>query len=182
VHVEGRLGGHCGPLPFAGFVDYHPRDEAAASAYRPDTAGVYIGDHKTTSDPRWAKTPQTLAVDTQTLAYAWKLWGPDGLDAGLDRSARVGLTHVYYVTKGRPRALRVDAVTTWGAVEATWLERYLPAAIAMRGFSVVEDADEVPSNPADCHAFNRLCPHAGDCSSSPINVRRRAASLIGLTP
>ena len=175
VHIEEPVGGMCGPLEFMGKVDFRP---ATLSNYHPH-ADAWIGDHKTTGNMAFALGPTGLANDPQVHAYAWKVFGPDGVNAGFADGDRVGFVHVYYATKGAPTGLRTFAVTEWGRVVDTWLNEYLPAAVYMAELAAVTDADDVPANPGACHDYGRLCPHAAICSASPQNGSSKWSVIFG---
>jgi hypothetical protein len=93
-----------------------------------------VDDHKTTSDMKYAKTPEQLAVNTQLIIYAYYLFRLPALvgwnilpdewrpvwEGGLDR---IRLRHNYIKTKNvvrRGDAAQVGVEVTWEQVAKEW--------------------------------------------------------------
>lgn len=79
-----------------------------------DVDQFYIGDHKTTSDFRYVKTPNQLVENTQMSSYAWWLFQ-------LKESANeVKIEHLYFRTKRPYKGLVVQATLTREQCAANW--------------------------------------------------------------
>ena len=73
----------------------------------------YIGDHKTTSDFKWAKTRAELDNDVQLLTYAYAAYHetrPETVDAEL----------LYYRTRGLPVSMVVGTKLSWDTIQKNW--------------------------------------------------------------
>lgn len=180
VGVEAWLKGRdCGPLQFAGKADMYltaegpPRRKGMPWKRPKNVPGVpWVGDHKTSSDPsKWGKNARQLAVDPQTLIYAYAL-----LEGNGPPPAEVSLSLVYYRTRGLPLALRVDATASWQAAVNAW------STLCYTSERMVDYLDEVcstavPATVKACGDFGG-CPFVEVCSSSP--KARQAANLASL--
>lgn len=123
-----------------------------------------VVDHKTTSDERWARTDEELLEDVQAAVYA----RPYASDAG------VVFRHVYYATRGRPRAWKAEAVIDRDRSDRLWdgvletLSRMLPASLE------AEDR-AVDQNRAACRDYGG-CPFRDRCTVD----ERRGNPMAGL--
>jgi hypothetical protein len=113
-------------------------------------------DHKTTSDPAYAKTEETLLQDPQVILYAY--W------ALLQRpeAKHIAVRYVYYLTKGAPRVWAVDIMLTSDKVRESfdWLSQEIRGMINHFGCS---EAADVPFKLSACNSFGRPCPAMGQC-------------------
>jgi len=114
-----------------------------------------IDDLKTTSDVRYCKTPEELAVDPQMVSYArWAL-----MVMARKREpepAFVSLRHVYVRTRGKCVGLARDVLVTPEHVEAEWTK------ILARVRSMVALARE-KTNPQDVTPNPNHCSAYGGC-------------------
>jgi hypothetical protein len=114
-----------------------------------------VGDHKTSTDKKWTKTPEVLAVDSQGVLYPHALSVETGSPTIVDR-------WVYYLTKAgknpdswvseyvsTPEARQpiLDKMDGHGVQMALAYERQTPALA-------------LPANPDSCQKFGG-CPHYG---------------------
>lgn len=148
----------CGPLPFVGKVDLYNLT---------DFENIQVDDHKTTGDGswRWAKSPRQLAKLLQPHAYAWSLVQVHGLTP----PESVDFRHIYYCTKGEPKAMEVRAPNVpWTDIEDTWKKLEIIAGqMATTAVNLVEPED-VEATTTSCKKFGG-CPYADRCSASPVN-------------
>lgn len=124
-----------------------------------------IGDHKTTSDLKWAKTPAELATDPQGVIYAMSVFIEE------PRAKETELRWVYYTTRAPYKSRRVSLVVTYDetiermkSIDAT--------AIEMAQYGEKPDPKSVPTTPTACEAFGG-CPYQVECGLSA-NERMRA--------
>lgn len=130
-----------------------------------------VKDWKTTSDFQYAKSPAELAQNIQLVTYAeagFREW-PD-----LEHAR---LTHVYFLTKGRPasklstiRRSRDEITLRWEYAEAV--------TRSMRHAARETNADKVPANKNACNAYSG-CPHRGICSEHNFNSLDSLYAKIG---
>jgi hypothetical protein len=156
--VEEWVKCECGPLPFVGKVDLYNLTDF-------DT--IQVDDHKTTGDSswRWAKSPRQLAKLLQPHAYAWSLVQVHGLND----PEFVDFRHIYYATRGEPKAMEVRAQNVpWEDIESTWRQLEIMAGqMAELSVNIVEPED-VEATTTSCKKFGG-CPYADRCSASPTN-------------
>jgi hypothetical protein len=126
-----------------------------------------VVDHKTTSDERWALTAERLAEDVQAAVYT----RPYLSDAG------VVFRHVYYATKGRPRAWMVEVVVDRDRSDRLWAG-VLETLAKMRPASAEAEDRAVPGNPGACGDYGG-CPYRDHC---PIVDRSNPLSGLGTKP
>ena len=156
--VEEWVECQCGPLPFVGKVDFYNLE---------DFDNIQIDDHKTTGDSswRWAKSPRQLAELLQPHAYAWSLVQVHGLTP----PESVDFRHIYYATKGEPKAMEVRARNVpWENIEKTWGELKEIAWQMAYTTIALEEPEDVDATTTSCKKFGG-CPYAEMCSASPIN-------------
>lgn len=148
----------CGPLNFVGKVDLYNLE---------DFDNIQIDDHKTTGDSswRWAKTPRQLAELIQPHAYAWSLVEVHRLD----HPESVDFRHIYYATKGPPKAMEVRAPNVpWENVEKTWRKLETIAEQMAKLALTITEPEEVEATTSSCKKYGG-CPYAEICSASPLN-------------
>lgn len=150
------------------------RERLAAMGATPETT-LFVSDHKTTSDLRYAKTPAELDVDVQTHIYAYVI----GLMTWKTVPAAIVLEHLQYRTKGLPIAQRTRTIVTWEAIEKT-MDKVNSTAAAMLTLAHKPDCVSVvrdPRNarPSACGDYGG-CPFAVHCPHSPENRAASAAA------
>jgi CRISPR/Cas system-associated exonuclease Cas4 (RecB family) len=150
VEAEMYIGREHSPNgPYFGRLDGH----------KPYALEVLVLDHKTTSDPRYALTEETLRKDVQAVMYAaWAM-----IRYGV---VNVRLRWIYSLTKKPYRAWAVEVVVHRDEI-APVLETIDRTAAAMwRIYSVGVRALDVPPNPSACSDFGG-CPHRARCALTP---------------
>ena len=149
VRVEGEFGLEMGATRWIGYKDFQ-----SLTGTRP-----LVGDHKTTGDFRWMKTPEELRTNYQAALYAADAMHRTGADA-------CDLTWVYYRTRGAPAAKRVHLRVTRSDVAPT-LERLVTLASEMSALEAGGcKAMDLPPNASACGAFGG-CEHVDRCNLSP---------------
>ncbi len=152
---------------FMGYIDLWlpkggmPLDDGA-------TVNPTVVDFKTTSNWRYAKTPETLATDVQAMLYAtWAMF---------ESGARVAdLVWPYMATKGARKAKRVHLQVTGAHVaeQFTAINETAAAIMAVRGSVVAGFEQEFPltlkANPLSCESFGG-CPFRSKCNLSPAEL------------
>tara|TARA_R100000951_G_scaffold24284_1_gene20487 strand:- start:8887 stop:10884 length:1998 start_codon:yes stop_codon:yes gene_type:complete len=165
--VEEWVKCECGPLPFVGKVDLYNLT---------DFDNIQVDDHKTTGDSswRWAKTPNQLAKLIQPHAYAWSLVQVHGLTP----PKSVDFRHIYYATRGEPKAMEVRAPNVpWEDIESTWKQLEIMAGqMAELSVSIVTPED-VEATTSSCKKFGG-CPYADRCAASPVNRSKHRPTTI----
>lgn len=148
----------CGPIPFVGKVDLYNLE---------DFDNIQIDDHKTTGDSswRWAKSPRQLAKLIQPHGYAWSIIQVHGLTP----PESVDFRHIYYASKGTPKAMEVRAPNVpWSDIEETWRKlEIISTQMAELALSITEP-EEVEATTTSCKKYGG-CPYADRCAASPIN-------------
>ena len=167
--VEEWVKCQCGPLPFVGKVDLYNLE---------DFDNIQIDDHKTTGDHswRWAKTPRQLAELIQPHAYAWSLVEVHRLN----HPESVDFRHIYYATKGPPKAMEVRAPgVPWENVEKTWRKlEIISTQMAELALSITEP-EEVEATTSSCKKYGG-CPYADRCAASPLNRSKPKPTPINI--
>ena len=148
--VERRLNLELGGVPFIGYVDLLMRAEGS----------VRVFDHKTSSDPhRWGLKADHMHADIQASLYAFWAMQSTGTD-------QVDVQWTYGTTKGRPRALVVEASLSREAIEPrislTKRSAQETQLIKLSGCG----ARDVPYDAAGCEAFGG-CPFQDRCNLTP---------------
>lgn len=143
-----------------------PLNEDANILCRIDMMGkdkFYIGDHKTTSDLKWAKTAQQIKYDVQLLTYAYAAYHKEKPD-------QVEVELIYYRTRGVPISMSVKTVVDWKDVEENWKNL---GSIASEMAPKVNDPDGSSCKPnTDSCSMYGGCYHAPKCPFSPINRKK----------
>ena len=124
------------------------------------TDRAYIGDHKTTSDFKWAKTRAELDTDVQLLTYAYAAYHetkPENVEAEL----------IYYRTRGLPVSMSVKTVLDWNSIEQNWAEMG-ELAREMAPKKACSTGESTTPNPKACGDYGG-CYHADRCPFSPKN-------------
>lgn len=140
-HIEGPDGRPHQPHPLAAQLPGHV---------------VVTGDHKTTSDYKWAKTEADLLEDPQAMIYAAEAMAGYGVDTVL-------LRWVYYRTKGRPDAMPVEVRVDRAHVSAQFDELDKTALEIHRLYVLQPNPLELPPSPDACEKYGG-CPHKDRCA------------------
>lgn len=106
-----------------------------------------IQDYKTTSDFRYAKTPQELQLNTQLC------WNAKFIFAISDYE-EIEIEHLYLLTKGRPKAKPVSTTVTRAQVEEVW-KRDMALIREMVSWAELgpPTADPLPPNTQSCDDY-----------------------------
>lgn len=140
VEIEG--------VPLIGRIDAH--------WFEGDT--IYIVDHKTTKDFKWAKTEQEATYDPQTIVYC--LWGLQ--QPGITRA----VFHYHYIRTVSPaQAPRLVTVEHTKESLAPYVEAAAEMLRSMQHAKGLTE-HEVERTPESCHAFGG-CPFRGQCWQTP---------------
>jgi hypothetical protein len=136
---------------FIGFVDL---------AFVEDGLGHVVLDHKTTSDFKWAKTEDDLRSDVQAAIYAaHRMW--------LHNLDEVTLRWVYYRTRGKPKAQKVELTVLREDVESA----FVPIREAAREMCAAKEdglkALDLEPSPAACDMYGG-CAYQSHCNLQPI--------------
>lgn len=130
-----------------------------------------IIDHKSTSDLKWAKTPDDLRKDPQAIIYAADAFAkrPD-LDT-------VELKWIYYQTRKTRKSAATHLVITRDHVAKEFLaiEKTVEEMSMVQEASVGKEASTFPleltPNTKHCGAFGG-CPYQSNCNLSPLDKMR----------
>lgn len=129
-----------------------------------DKSVSHVLDHKTTSDFKWAKTPEMLVDDVQANVYATAAMIEDGTSV-------VDQTWVYYLTSKKPRSkvvrLRVhrdDAEPRFEKIEATVKQMRTIVAEGKRAL-------ELPPSPQTCMKYGG-CAFVSNCQLTTKELTR----------
>lgn len=140
-----------------------PLSENSKILCRIDMLGTdqfYIGDHKTTSDFKWAKTRGELNTDIQLLTYAFAAYyedKPQTVDAEL----------IYYRTRGLPVSMSVSTSLSWDQIEKNWQDLG-EIAEEMAPKKTDPTGETCTGNANACGDYGG-CYHAEKCPFSPKN-------------
>jgi hypothetical protein len=129
-----------------------------------------VGDHKTTSSLRWAKTPEDLLTDPQAILYATDEIISTGASA-------VDLFWHYFQTRGAKTTKRVHLRVHQEHVEKRFSEldrlgRDEIAPILDSRYQVLD----LPPSPGACENYGG-CPHQSRCNLSPLERLRSVMSM-----
>ena len=125
-------------------------------------------DHKTTSDLRWAKTPEMLEVDAQAILYA--LWAMLRYDV-----EKVRARWVYYAATNPKNGNRVPRGTRpveviFDALSPIFQARLAELDKAIKKIAVIRTFErgglDLPPSPEACSMYEG-CFYANICSLSP---------------
>jgi hypothetical protein len=132
-------------------------------------AHLLLGDHKTTTNFKWALTEEQLAQDVQAIIYAKYLFYL------YDSSDTLELRWVYYRTTGNPEAKKVSARVSRKEVEEKVNADILPVVKQIAQATTLEDLD---INPKHCSAYGG-CPHQEYCRVTAKERFRAAMDIKG---
>ncbi len=136
-----------------------------------------VGDHKTTSDFRYHKTPAELLRDPQMISYA--RWAVDQWpnDEGFC------LKHFNLRTRTPYKVLEVEAFASKEHILEQWNGPILGAVKAMQAASEAKSALELEPNRESCHRFGKPCHFSKQCKVSGFAgmslVKIRDPRLVG---
>ncbi len=147
-------------IPIVGYIDLiHWQDTGEENRVDP-TGTVEVLDWKTSSDPKWIKTPKEMASTLQMTTYG--KWAVE-----VKKAEWVRLSHGYYFTKGRHAPRKVSLRVHRDEINERWeyVEKLAGSLV-----DVVKETnpDNVPANTRACGAY-RGCPHASYCSAAQHN-------------
>lgn len=117
-----------------------------------------IIDWKTTSNFRYANTPEDLMTDPQAISYALSVFRK------YPEADEFDVTFVYIQTSNKVK-VNVKPVTvtlTRDHCEAEF-NKIKKDIKQMLTLSVIQDPDKIPRNLENCMAFGKLCMHAPYC-------------------
>ncbi len=162
-------------VPVVGFIDLvNTRGTNQGATDITDTIDpphtVEVLDWKSSSDPKWVKTPQEMAQTIQMTTYGkWAI-------TVYPETEHVRLSHGYFITKGRHAPRKVSLRVHRDQIEKRW--EYVDS-LAGSVIDVVKETDpnKVPGNTRACGAF-RGCPHREYCTAA---MHNSLAGLIGQT-
>lgn len=123
--------------------------------------GMVIWDHKTTSDFRYAKTPEELAKNIQLISYA--RWAYEKGHKGM-----IDLVHFYIQTKPKcpkkPKVLYRNRLVSEAHVRSVWDNEVLPVIPEMKEVAAVpkEDTQLLRPNTRACPMY-RGCEFRSKC-------------------
>jgi hypothetical protein len=150
IEVEKEIRIKLGGVPFLGYIDLRILDRDP----RP-----FVSDHKTTSDLRWAKSPDELVDDVAATLYAYDTM----ITADVDE---VDLQWTYGTSRGVVKTLPVCRTVTFDEIRPR-IDKTDATAQTMREiFDAKPPAIEVPYDAGGCEAFGG-CPFRDNCNLSP---------------
>ncbi|TXH10113.1 MAG: hypothetical protein E6R03_15810 [Hyphomicrobiaceae bacterium] len=120
-----------------------------------------VGDHKTTSNLRYALTKEALATDPQGILYAAEALRSTGRD-------KVRLTWIYYQTKRPYKSRLVEVVLDEAHVEAELTK--LDEIVGRKMLPLLDKdlrPEDVEPNLASCDKYGG-CPYREICDVSPV--------------
>lgn len=118
-----------------------------------------VGDHKTTSDFRYRKTPAELVVDPQLVSYARKAadWFPG--DEGFT------VTHFYVKTRAPFTSMRVDGYLSREKIMESWNGPILDDVKKMQVDATAKSALDLPPTLTSCRRYGRPCAFVKQCQT-----------------
>lgn len=155
--VEGKFSWELPGEPFGltGRIDWREPSDPA------------FGDHKTSGDFKWAKTPEILAEDVQAVIYAAYILHLTGAASARGR-------WVYYRTKRTPKAMSVDFEMGRAHVDGQMVG-ILETGREMVGWKQqTKDAKDLPTDARGCGAFGG-CYYRDRCN---LTAKERMMSLM----
>lgn len=132
-------------VPLVGYIDICARNA--------------VWDIKTTSDKKYAKTPDQLAGNLQMLGYAMHAWELFG------HREPMTIAHWYFLTRGKPKSWVVETVVEPEQAFAEWAKA-TPIMRTIREAASLGPgrADDVACNTDACDDY-RGCYHRSRCSA-----------------
>jgi len=117
-----------------------------------------VGDHKSTSDFKWAKTEDDLRKDPQATIYAAAIMAETG-------AVQVELRWVYYQTKGAAKSKKVSLVVLKEDVERNFDELDVTALEINEARRTAKTALDLEPNVRACDNFGG-CQYRENCNLS----------------
>ena len=148
-----------------------PLSENSKILCRIDMLGTdrpYIGDHKTTSDFKWAQTRAELDGDVQLLTYAYAAYHEE-------KPPKVDAELIYYRTRGLPVSMSVKTSLKWEDIKENW-EKMGEIAEEMAPKKSDPNGDSCGGNSSACSDYGG-CYHAPKCPFSPKNRKNTIAQV-----
>lgn len=118
-----------------------------------------VGDHKTTSDLKWAKSEEELADNTQGVIYAY-------VTLEETKAPAVNLKWVYYQTRGPRKSHVVRICMTQPEVSSKFDKIDLLATEISDIVKRKVPSKSLPPNPSACEMYGG-CPYRHICNLSP---------------
>tara|TARA_R110000824_G_scaffold55027_4_gene151613 strand:- start:4058 stop:5620 length:1563 start_codon:yes stop_codon:yes gene_type:complete len=118
----------------------------------------FAGDHKSTSNFRYMLSPKKLLTDPQGVIYGMKVVD----EFGLGLTDKLSLIWVYYLTRGKPEARKLEVETTRAQLERTYFPLSEQATQLVELRDTVTSALDVEPNYKACGAYGG-CPFASKC-------------------
>lgn len=156
---------------YQGYIDLWVPDSSALPDIAP--AGIpAVVDFKTTSNLKWAKTPEALSTDVQAQLYATHAMYETGARA-------VDLVWIYFQTKGPRKAIRshLRVVADRVAEQFAAIDETAKQMVQIR--REVTDPLTLPPNAAMCEAYGG-CPYRDKCNLSPHQIIESFAAKAAL--
>jgi len=117
-----------------------------------------VGDHKTTSDFKWAKTEDDLRKDPQATIYAAALMNETGKSA-------VELRWVYYTTRGRAQSKKVSLIVLREDIEKNFDDLDATSVEILEAKKNVKTALHLEPNVRSCDMYGG-CQFRVNCNLS----------------
>jgi len=136
-------------------------DTGARILCRVDMLGTgepYIGDHKTTSDFRWARSVHEISSDLQLLTYAYAAYHET-------QPEEVAVELVYYRTKGLPVSMAVGASVPWDRIADNW-RQVVEVVPKLQAIRENKTGAGIVGNSGACGDYGG-CFHCDICPFSP---------------
>jgi hypothetical protein len=137
-----------------------------------DPAARLIVDYKTTSDPRYAETEESLPTNDQAVCYAKALLDEVGGEDPITVEFR------YFRTKKLQESWVVRIEMSPAEIKAKWETLILSVVDQMLAYYNQDDPESVPCEASNCNAFGRKCPAFDVCSKN----NRKAVAARSLRP
>jgi len=131
-----------------------------------------VNDYKSTSNFKWAKTPEDLKTDIQANIYAAAEMAEHGVDEVLLRWA-------YTRTRGKAASKLVELRITRAEVEKNFDRIDETAAQVLAAYKSGKTAIEFEASPAACDAFGG-CFYVEHCNLTPIQRLKAKMAKQGL--
>jgi len=159
VKVEEAMKLRVGPVSYVGRIDF--------LSITPGVVAL-VGDHKTTSNLSYAKTPEELAADPQAIIYS--MWAVETFDV------ETAVCYWVYYSKRAPEAKAVSLTTPRKTVEKRFKALHASDSLPILQ-AQGQDPKTLPRNVRSCYAFNRRCPYYEECWHGASPGERLAAKL-----
>ncbi len=117
-----------------------------------------IGDHKTTSDFRYRKTPEELLKDPQLMSYS--RWAAEEWphDDGFQ------IAHFYVRTRKPYKTMSVEAFALRDRIIEFWEGPLLDTVKSMQEASVIKNTLDLPATRESCRRYGKPCYFVKQCA------------------